>query len=69
MICNNYTAVLFEEWITSVLHARKAVELLESRNALYVLYMDRVIGELAKQVNEVPSLQQLNRDIGDNLFC
>ncbi|KAJ6382210.1 hypothetical protein OIU77_030793 [Salix suchowensis] len=34
--------VLFEEWVTSVVHARKASELLESRNGLYVLYMDRV---------------------------
>ncbi|TXG61140.1 hypothetical protein EZV62_012503 [Acer yangbiense] len=53
---------LFEEWVTSVLHARQALELLESRNGLYVLYMDRVTGELAKQVNQVSSLQKLNCD-------
>ncbi|KAI9191991.1 hypothetical protein LWI28_016468 [Acer negundo] len=53
---------LFEEWVTSVLHARKALELLESRNGIYVLYMDRVTGELAKQVNQVSSLQKLNCD-------
>ncbi|KAL5772935.1 hypothetical protein ACOSP7_012549 [Xanthoceras sorbifolium] len=59
---------LFEEWITSVLQARKAAELLESRNGLYVLYMDRVTGELAKQVSQVSSLQKINRDILDNLL-
>ncbi|KAL9399632.1 hypothetical protein Peur_008593 [Populus x canadensis] len=61
--------VLFEEWVTSVLHARKALELLESRNGLYVLYMDRVTGELAKHVGQVSSFQKLSQDILDNLFC
>ncbi|GLT49573.1 hypothetical protein SLA2020_231220 [Shorea laevis] len=60
--------ILFEEWVTSVLHARKAVELLESRNGLYVLYMDRVTGELAKLIGQVSSLHMLNPDILDNLF-
>ncbi|KAA8535381.1 hypothetical protein F0562_030384 [Nyssa sinensis] len=59
---------LFEEWLTSVLHARKALELLESRNGLYVLYMDRVIGEVVRQVGQVSSLQKLNLDILNNLF-
>ncbi|KAJ4709552.1 Protein MULTIPOLAR SPINDLE 1 [Melia azedarach] len=60
--------ILFEEWVKSVLHARKAVVLLESRSGLYVLYMDRITGLLAKQVNQVSSLQKINRDILDNLF-
>ncbi|KAH0906714.1 hypothetical protein HID58_038541 [Brassica napus] len=41
---------VFEEWISSVLHARKAVAALEERNGLYLLFMDRVTGELAKRV-------------------
>lgn len=61
-------AELFEEWVTSVLHARKAVELLESRNGLYVLYMDRVTGGLTKQVSQASSLQKLNQAILDKLF-
>ncbi|KAF2316999.1 hypothetical protein GH714_010194 [Hevea brasiliensis] len=61
--------VLFEEWVTSLLHARKALELLESRNGLYVIYMDRVLGQLAKQVGQVSLLPKLNREILDNLFC
>ncbi|CAK7338168.1 unnamed protein product [Dovyalis caffra] len=59
----DFDYVLFEEWVTSVLHARKAVELLESRNGLYVLYMDRVAGELAKHVGQVSSFQKLNQEI------
>ncbi|KAG8651876.1 protein MULTIPOLAR SPINDLE 1 isoform X2 [Manihot esculenta] len=61
--------VLFEEWVTSLLHARKALELLESRNGLYVIYMDRVLGQLAKQVGQISTFRKLNREILDNLFC
>ncbi|GAV83201.1 hypothetical protein CFOL_v3_26650 [Cephalotus follicularis] len=60
--------MLFEEWMATVLHARKSVELLESRNGLYVLYMDRIIGVLAKQVGQVTSFRNLNPDILSNLF-
>ncbi|KAK3009249.1 hypothetical protein RJ639_014115, partial [Escallonia herrerae] len=57
---------LFEEWVTSLPHARKALELLESRNGLYVLYMDRVIGEVTKLVGPVSSLHKLNPVIFDS---
>ncbi|KAK2982639.1 hypothetical protein RJ640_007326 [Escallonia rubra] len=59
---------LFEEWVTSLPHARKALELLESRNGLYVLYMDRVIGEVTKLVGQVSSLHRLNPVIFDSLI-
>nr|DAD45325.1 TPA_asm: hypothetical protein HUJ06_003555 [Nelumbo nucifera] len=58
---------LFEEWVRSVIHARKALELLESRNGLYMLYMDRVTGELVKQVGRVSFLPELDPDILDGL--
>ncbi|KAJ6995559.1 hypothetical protein NC653_018126 [Populus alba x Populus x berolinensis] len=41
----------FHEWVTTVLHYRKALELLESRNGLYVLFGCRQaiwIGALTK---------------------
>ncbi|XP_040997931.1 protein MULTIPOLAR SPINDLE 1 isoform X2 [Juglans microcarpa x Juglans regia] len=63
-----FDKMLFEEWVASILHSRKALELLESRNGLYVLYMDRVTGELAKQVGQSSSLQKLKPEILDNLF-
>ncbi|KAJ4911135.1 multipolar spindle 1 [Raphanus sativus] len=37
----SFETVLLEEWIASVVHARKAVAALEERNGLYILYMDR----------------------------
>ncbi|XWS73108.1 hypothetical protein CRYUN_Cryun02cG0097200 [Craigia yunnanensis] len=64
----DFDNILFEEWATSLLQARKSVEVLESRNGLYVLYMDRVTGELAKLVGKVLPLQKLNSDIFDALL-
>ncbi|CAN6862356.1 unnamed protein product, partial [Brassica oleracea] len=49
-----FETVVFEEWISSVVHTRKAVAALEERNGLYLLFMDRVTGELAKRVVGVP---------------
>ncbi|CAN1328623.1 Protein MULTIPOLAR SPINDLE 1 [Linum perenne] len=59
---------LLEEWVTSFLHARKALQLLESRHGLYVLYMDRVANELAKQACYVSPLQKLNQQLLQDLF-
>lgn len=59
---------LFEEWVKSIVHARKSLQLLETRNGLYVLYMDRVVGHVAKYVGQIPSLRKLNLDVLSNLF-
>lgn len=68
MTNQNYTAVLYEEWVSSILHARKALELLENRNGLYVLYMDRVTGELAKKVSQDVSLRKIKPEILSSLI-
>lgn len=60
---------VFEEWVISFLHARKALALLESRKGLYVSYLDRVTGELAKHVGQVSTFQKLSQDILDKLLC
>ncbi|PWA77299.1 hypothetical protein CTI12_AA222160 [Artemisia annua] len=60
---------LFEEWVTSILHARKGLHLLENRCGLYSIYMDRVIGLIAKLVGQAASLQKLNPNVLQNLFC
>ncbi|XP_043704927.1 protein MULTIPOLAR SPINDLE 1 [Telopea speciosissima] len=65
--CEDFENKLFEEWLKSFIQARKALEPLESRNGLYLLYMDRVSGELVKQVGQVPLLNTLDPDILDNL--
>ncbi|MBA0574472.1 hypothetical protein Golob_001667, partial [Gossypium lobatum] len=63
-----HIAGVFEEWVTSLLQARKSVEVLESRNGLYLQYMDRVVGELSKLVGQSPALLKLNSGIFDALL-
>ncbi|XP_022016222.1 protein MULTIPOLAR SPINDLE 1 isoform X3 [Helianthus annuus] len=66
---SGFATELFEEWVTSILHARKGLQLLESRCGLYILYMDRVTGLIAKLVGQAESLQRLNPNILQRLFC
>lgn len=64
----DFDTMLLEDWMTAIIQARKALELLESRNGLYTLYMDRVTGELAKHVGGVSLLQKVKPDIFNRLF-
>ncbi|XP_039165576.1 protein MULTIPOLAR SPINDLE 1 [Eucalyptus grandis] len=64
----NFDQLLFEEWLTSIIYARKALGVLESSNSLYMLYMDRVVGELARQLGQISSNHKLNPDVLTNLF-
>ncbi|CAL9244016.1 unnamed protein product [Arabidopsis halleri] len=61
--------VVFEEWIASVVNARKAVTALEERNGLYLLYMDRVTGELAKRVGQVTSFREVDPAILEKILA
>ncbi|KAF3452937.1 hypothetical protein FNV43_RR03370 [Rhamnella rubrinervis] len=63
----SFEKMLFEEWVTSTLHAKKAVELLESRNGLYALYMDRVTGSPNHHPLIKPCLVSLNFAHEDDL--
>ncbi|ONH98757.1 hypothetical protein PRUPE_7G265000 [Prunus persica] len=63
-----FDTMVFEEWVASMVHARKALQVLESRNGVYVLYMERVIGELARHVGLNMSLHKLKREILDSLL-
>ncbi|XP_022158177.1 protein MULTIPOLAR SPINDLE 1 [Momordica charantia] len=64
----NFDNLLLEELVISILHAKKALELLESRNGVYVLYVDRVAGELANQISNIPRLRELKPDVLDDLI-
>ncbi|XP_010443500.1 PREDICTED: uncharacterized protein LOC104726354 [Camelina sativa] len=64
-----FETVMFEEWIGSVVHAKKAVAALEERNGLYLLYMDRVTGELAKRVGQITSFREVEPAILDKLLA
>ncbi|KAI4377709.1 hypothetical protein MLD38_015294 [Melastoma candidum] len=64
----SFDHLMFEEWLASIVHARRAVGLLESRNSLYMLYMDRLVGELARLLGQVPSFCNLNPETLSKLF-
>ncbi|CAH8358744.1 unnamed protein product [Eruca vesicaria subsp. sativa] len=65
----SFETVVFEEWISSVVHARKAVAALEERNGLYLLFMDRVTGELAKRVGQISSFREVEPAILDKILA
>ncbi|KAF2575695.1 hypothetical protein F2Q70_00005378 [Brassica cretica] len=64
-----FLIIVFEEWISSVVHTRKAVAALEERNGLYLLFMDRVTGELAKRVGQVTSFREVEPAILDKILA
>ncbi|KZV29604.1 hypothetical protein F511_00882, partial [Dorcoceras hygrometricum] len=59
---------ILEHWVASIFNARQALELLEGRSALYMLYMDRVVGDLTRQLGRVSSVRKLQPDILAKLF-
>ncbi|CAA0814701.1 multipolar spindle 1 [Striga hermonthica] len=64
----DFDTKLLEEWIVSVFSARKALELLETRNTLYVLYMDRVIGGLTRHLGQTSLKDKLRPNTLEKLF-
>ncbi|CAH1426617.1 unnamed protein product [Lactuca virosa] len=66
---DGFASELLEEWVTSILHARKGLQLLESRCGLYIIYMDRVIGLIAKLIAQITSLHNLSPNILQTLLC
>ncbi|KAL8040867.1 hypothetical protein ABFX02_10G128200 [Erythranthe guttata] len=64
----DFDTKLLEEWVLSVFHARKGLELLESRNSLYMLYMDRVVGDLTRHLGQDSFIKMLRPDALDKLF-
>ncbi|KAK1289096.1 hypothetical protein QJS10_CPB18g00361 [Acorus calamus] len=59
---------MFEEWVRSLLQARNDLQLLEGRNVLYMMCMERVTGELAKQLGPISRQGLLGIDILSELL-
>ncbi|GLJ48202.1 hypothetical protein SUGI_1017920 [Cryptomeria japonica] len=53
---------LLEEWIKCYLQVTKIGQMLEPRNSLYATYIDRIRGELAKQLNKIASSKDYNNE-------
>eukprot|EP01018_Ginkgo_biloba_P036547 Gb_25080 [translate_table: standard] len=52
---------LLEEWIRCYFQVKKVSEVLEPKNSLYTIYIDRITGELAKQLNKIASSEEDNQ--------
>uniref|UniRef100_A0A0D9XAR5 Multipolar spindle 1 n=1 Tax=Leersia perrieri TaxID=77586 RepID=A0A0D9XAR5_9ORYZ len=69
LCCDHFDRKLFEEWVRSILKARKDLEVLESRNGLYVVYIERVIGRLAREVAPAAHQGKLDLEVLSELLC
>ncbi|XP_049932997.1 protein MULTIPOLAR SPINDLE 1 isoform X2 [Nymphaea colorata] len=62
---------LFEETLRWIVQSKKSLTLLDNTNCLYMIQLDRVIGELAKQVGRVPRTEiekLVNMEILESMF-
>ncbi|KAE8814660.1 hypothetical protein D1007_08189 [Hordeum vulgare] len=69
LCCEQFDKKIFEEWVRSILKARKDLEILENRNALYVVYIERVVGRLAREVASAAHQGKLDLDVFSKLLC
>ncbi|KAM0883292.1 hypothetical protein ACQ4PT_031715 [Festuca glaucescens] len=69
LCCEQFDKNFFEEWARSILKARKDLEVLENINGLYVVYIERVVGRLAREVAPAAHQGKLNLDVFSKLLC
>ncbi|XP_051202705.1 protein MULTIPOLAR SPINDLE 1 isoform X2 [Lolium perenne] len=69
LCCEQFDKNFFEEWVRSILKARKDLEVLENINGLYVVYIERVVGRLAREVAPAAHQGKLNLDVFSKLLC
>uniref|UniRef100_K3YLX1 Uncharacterized protein n=1 Tax=Setaria italica TaxID=4555 RepID=K3YLX1_SETIT len=59
---------LFEECVRSILKARNDLQILENMNGLYVVYIERVVGRLAREVAPAALQGKLDLEVFSKLF-
>ncbi|XBI37961.1 hypothetical protein VPH35_123143 [Triticum aestivum] len=69
LCCEQFDKKIFEEWVRSILKARKDLEVLENINGLYVVYIERVVGRLAREVAPAAHQGKLDLDVFSKLLC
>nr|TKW11733.1 hypothetical protein SEVIR_6G252250v2 [Setaria viridis] len=60
---------LFEECVRSILKARNDLQILENMNGLYVVYIERVVGRLAREVAPAALQGKLDLEVFSKLLC
>ncbi|KAK3124064.1 hypothetical protein QOZ80_8AG0639950 [Eleusine coracana subsp. coracana] len=69
LFCKNFDKRLFEECVRSILKARMDLQVLENMNGLYVVYIERVIGRLAREVASAVHQGKLDQGLFSKLLC
>ncbi|KAL6858716.1 hypothetical protein ACP4OV_017718 [Aristida adscensionis] len=69
LCCEHFDKRLFEECARSILKARKDLQVLENMNGLYVVYIDRVVGRLAREVAPAAHQGKLDLEVFSKLLC
>ncbi|KAL6646350.1 hypothetical protein ACP70R_017958 [Stipagrostis hirtigluma subsp. patula] len=66
--CEHFDKRLFEECARSILKARKDLQVLENMNGLYVVYIERVVGRLAREVAPAAHQGKLDLEVFSKLL-
>ncbi|XP_066353249.1 protein MULTIPOLAR SPINDLE 1-like isoform X2 [Miscanthus floridulus] len=69
LCCEHMDKRLFEECTRSVLKARNDLRILENMNGLYVVYIERVVGRLAREVAPAAHQGKLDLEVFSKLLC
>ncbi|CAL5000261.1 unnamed protein product [Urochloa decumbens] len=67
--CEHFDKRLFEECVRSILKARNDLQILENMNGLYVVYIERMVGRLAREVAPATHQGKLDPEIFSKLLC
>ncbi|KAG2585657.1 hypothetical protein PVAP13_6KG404700 [Panicum virgatum] len=69
LCCEHFDKRLFEECARSILKARNDLQVLENMNGLYVVYIERVVGRLAREVAPAAHQGKLDLEVFSKLLC
>jgi len=69
LCCEHFDKRLFEECARSILKARNDLQVLENMNRLYVVYIERVVGRLAREVAPAAHQGKLDLEVFSKLLC
>ncbi|CAO2190343.1 unnamed protein product [Urochloa humidicola] len=67
--CEHFDKRLFEECVRSILKARNDLQILENMNGLYVVYIERMVGRLAREVAPAAHQGKLDLEVFSRLLC
>ncbi|XP_022679807.1 protein MULTIPOLAR SPINDLE 1 isoform X2 [Setaria italica] len=69
LCCEHFDKRLLEECARSILKARNDLQILENMNGLYVVYIERIVGRLAREVAPAAHQGKLDPEVFSKLLC